>query len=179
MHILVLKWREFCHGISRVRVFFQEVMISGTLQFLSWNVELYVQDHTGWEGSVGWTSPCSIASGLSATTPGSFLRTCCPPAQPSGPAWTWLVPARWGPSSLPLAFMWGLCWACPGQCQLPPGLCCLQTCCGCPVSPRDILQIIANGTKGEGALDRALKSSVCSCPSGGAGNINHCTFWAW
>lgn len=139
--------------------------------YLSWNIEL--QGPTGWEGPVGCTSPCPIVSGLSVRTTWCFLQSYWPSAEPSGSSCPWLEPMGWGTSSLPCGLQVRFGWACPEGCRLCPGLC--RPAEGVPCL---LPQVTVNGSKGEGALDRALKSCVCSCPSGGAGNISHCTFWA-
>lgn len=65
-------------------------------------------------GTCRLNKPCPIVSGLSATTPVSSLQSCSPPAQPSGSACPWLVPARERtlplPCCLPVMFVPDLPW---------------------------------------------------------------------
>lgn len=174
-------WSEesFATDISRVRVFFQEVIISDTFPFIRIS---QLEHRTGEPHRLGAT--CRLNKPLSHS-----LRVVCHDP--------WVLSAELLPTCSALrvsislasayhvkdfAFAFALlpsCEVCAGHAlkgvSCTSELCCLQSCCGCPVS---LLQISANGIKGQGALDKALKSSVCSCPSGSAGNISHCTSWA-
>lgn len=170
-------WSEgsFATDIRRVRAFFQEVTISGTLPFISIS---QLESRVAGSHSLGGT--CRLNKPLSCS-----LRVVC-----HGP---WILSAELLPTCSALRVSMFLASAC--QVRDFALLHSWEVCAGralkgvsgtlgCAVCRPALgglclfLQIIANGTKEEGALDRALKSSVCSCASGGAGNISHSAFWA-